>query len=246
MLKNLTYFCCMLALTSALPSFAFARSASVASQAYVDDFAESSHFLEESELPYEDLSFSELDAEFSVQRHIHRYYTSFEVAKGHVPYGTIIRKRWKQWFRSHYVLYDAEGDFDTSATSRFWSLGFFSSKLTVLDIQGRDDKWYTLEGVYFTFDAARFILRNERGVALAMLHFDKSFTSCRVTDPANAKHLMGAFYRSQVTDYNVERWNYTMVHHEDIEKLQIPAGIWSVVAAFFSDALPAVDYSPSR
>lgn len=187
-------------------------------------------------------AFGDLESEYSVQRRPHNYYTSFDVLKGHIPVGTIIQNHWRQFFRRHYVLHDVNGDFETSAVSRFWSLGLFSSVLTVLDIQDRYDRWYKLEGVYFTLDAAKFILRNEAGVALVALRMDRSFTGCQMTSPENRKQLYGDFYRSQITNYNVERWNYAISGNTNIAELEIPGGVWAIIAAFFSDVLDPVNY----
>jgi hypothetical protein len=169
--------------------------------------------------------------EYTVQRRDYRFSTYFEVGADGAPIGTVLRERWRQPMRAHYVLYDADGGRQGEAVTRLWSLGLFFSWASTVDLLDRDGRpAYRLVGHFFTTETACFRLQSAEGKDLAMLHVDLARTGCVATLPDNPFAVLARYYRNQVSDYTHERWDFTTLPEGPVAPMA-----WQLIGAFLAD-----------
>ncbi|RYF09200.1 MAG: hypothetical protein EOO40_07325 [Deltaproteobacteria bacterium] len=169
--------------------------------------------------------------EYSVQRRDYRFNTYFEVGADGAPVGTVLRERWRQPMRAHYVLYSSDGSVQAQGTTRLWSPGLIFSWAQTVDIADAQGKsLYTLSGDFLTTEAARFRLKTPAGETVALLYVDLATTGCVATHPDNSFTILTRYYRNQVSDYTHERWDFTTVPEGPVA----PA-IWQLIGAFLAD-----------
>jgi hypothetical protein len=155
------------------------------------------------------LSFSAYAEEpysYAISEQAYSFSTYFEMQRKDGYDGTIIKKKYIN-LRTHYHLYDADGNYEATGICRFFSLGLFFVWGKEIDVYDSDGNWIgMIDGQMMTEASAKFSIYDASSNLMGIAYLDKGSSSFAVFDPDNDKKIVAKLRRNFILD-TVDNWD---------------------------------------